>query len=326
MTRAFIIDTDTASDDAVAIIMALQAHKINLDVDVKAITVVSGNMPVDQGVKNALLCAELCGSDVPVYRGAEKPLYRTAIYAYWFHGNDGLSDKGFAPKRRTSPTPGHAVDALIETTKANPGVTWVTLGPLTNIALAVSIAPEIAKLVERVVVMGGAACTSGNVTPAAEYNIWVDPEAARIAFHAGLPLEMVGWELCRDSATLLDDEMDAIRAYGNEIARFAMDCNMRAKQAAFEQSQEPGLALPDPVAMAIALDPALATSKSTHYADVETQSELTRGMTVVDRFGVTREPMNQTAWGDIRTRPENLTVCWSLDVAGWHKMLHDILR
>ncbi|MFN8529150.1 MAG: nucleoside hydrolase [Anaerolineae bacterium] len=155
MTRAFIIDTDTASDDAVAIIMALQAKKMGIDVEVKAITVVNGNMPVDQGVKNALLSAELCGSDVPVYRGVDKALLRGPAYAFWFHGNDGLSDRGFAPQRRTTPTPGHAVDALIETIKANPGVTLVTLGPLTNVALAVQRAPEIAKLVERCVVMGG---------------------------------------------------------------------------------------------------------------------------------------------------------------------------
>lgn len=325
MTRPFIIDTDTASDDAVALIMALRAKNYGFDVDVKAITVVNGNMPVDQGVQNALYSAELCGSDVPVYRGADRPLMRAPIYAFWFHGQDGLSDRGFAPTRRTQPTPGHAVEALIETTKANPGVTLVTLGPLTNVALAVSQAPEIAPLIERCVVMGGAACTSGNVTPAAEYNIWVDPEAARIVFHSGIPVEMVGWELCRGEAALIPAEMDEIRAIGTDIARFAMDSNIRAMQAAYEQSGEYGLTLPDPVAMAIALDPSCAPERSRHYVDIETVSELTRGMTVVDRFGVSVDERNAPAWGAIVARGHNAAVCWSLDIPKWKTMLRAAL-
>lgn len=326
MTRAFIIDTDTASDDAVALIMALRARSFGYDVDVKAITVVNGNMPVDQGVQNALYSAELCGSDVPVYRGVDRPLMRAPVYAYWFHGNDGLSDRGFAPTRRIQPNPGHAVDAMIAVIKANPGITLVTLGPLTNVALAVSRAPEIAKLVERCVVMGGAACTSGNVTPAAEYNIWVDPEAARIVFHSGMPVEMAGWELCRGEAALTPAEMDEVRAIGTPLAHFAMDSNMRAMQAAYEQSGEYGLTLPDPVAMAIALDPEASPDRSRHYVDIETVSELTRGMTVVDRFGVSVDERNTIAWGDIVAREKNVTVCWSLDIPKWKAMLHAALK
>jgi len=325
MTRPFIIDTDTASDDAVALIMALQAPKMGIDIDVKAITVVNGNMPVDQGVQNALLCAELCGSDVPVYRGADRPLVRSHVFAYWFHGQDGLSDRGFAPRTRTTPTPGHAVEAMIETIKANPGITLVTLGPLTNVALAIAQAPEIIPLVERCVVMGGAACTSGNVTPAAEYNIWVCPESAKMVFRSGMRIEMVGWELCRDTATLPQAEMDEIRAIGTPLAEFAIDCNAQAMRAAAEQSGEPGLSLPDPVAMTIALDPAAAPDKTLCYVDIETQSELTRGMTVVDRFGVTPDERNAPAWGEVTAREKSVTVCWSLDVARWKTLLRQSL-
>jgi purine nucleosidase len=326
MTRAFLIDTDTASDDAVALIMALRADRAGIDVDVKAITVVNGNMPVDQGVQNALLCAELCGSDVPIYRGADRPLIRSHVFAYWFHGQDGLSDVGFAPKTRTTPTPGHAVPAMIETIKANPGITLVTLGPLTNVALALAEAPEIVALVDRCVVMGGAACTSGNVTPAAEYNIWVDPEAAKIVFRSGLKIEMVGWELCRAEATLPRSEMDEIRAIGTPLAEFAIDCNMQAMRAAAEQSGEPGLALPDPVAMTIALDPSAAPEKTLCYVDVEAQSELTRGMTVVDRFGVTPDERNAPVWGELTAKEKSVTVCWSLDVRRWKQLLRETLR
>ena len=135
-------------------------------------------------------------------------------------------------------------------------------------------------------VMGGAACRVGNVTPAAEYNMWCDPEAARIVFHSGLPIEMVGWELCRGEANLREDDMQSIRKLDTPLAHFTLDCNQAAIKANFRQSGEVGLALPDPVAMSIALDPSICTRKSRHFVDIETRSELTRGMTVVDALEV----------------------------------------
>lgn len=173
--RHFLIDTDTASDDAVAIIMALR----HPDVSVEAITVVSGNVPVDQGAKNALYTVELCGAVTPVFRGEAAPLKREAEFAQYYHGQDGLGDQGY-PDPHASPQPQHAVDAIIETVARFPGLTLVTLGPLTNVALAVQREPETMATVGRCVVMGGAACTVGNVTPAAEFNVWVDPDAAKI--------------------------------------------------------------------------------------------------------------------------------------------------
>ncbi len=163
MQRAFLIDTDTASDDAVAIIMALRA----LDVRVVAITTVAGNVDVQQSTRNALYTVELCGADVPVYTGAEKPLLRRYENATWFHGSDGLGDHGYPPPRR-APGKLHAVDAIIEAIAANPGLVIVTLAPLTNLALALAKKPNIAAKVGRCVVMGGAPCCEGNVTPAAE--------------------------------------------------------------------------------------------------------------------------------------------------------------
>jgi purine nucleosidase len=140
------------------------------DVAVRAITTVAGNVPVGQGTRNALYVAELCGSEVPVAMGAPGPLLRPHEHAEWFHGRDGLGDQGYpAPGR--APAPVHAVEAIIETVRAHPGLTLVTLGPLTNIALALCREPGIAGHVGRCVVMGGAPCCEGNVTPAAEYNI-----------------------------------------------------------------------------------------------------------------------------------------------------------
>lgn len=322
MSRAFIIDTDTASDDAVALIMALRWP----DVDVKAITVVDGNVPVDQGVKNALYTVELCGSSVPVYRGADRPLIRQTAHAEWFHGPDGFGGQNYPAAKRGAEAQ-HAVDALIEQIKANPGAVLVTLGPLTNVALAVSKAPEIAGMVSRCVVMGGAACVVGNVTPAAEYNIWVDPEAARIVFHSGLRIEMVGWEHCRGEAVLTDAEITKVRAFDTPLAHFTLDCNRTAIEAYHVQTHEVGLSLPDPVTMAIALDPGTVVKRmSAHYVEIETQSELTRGMTVVDQLGVAHDERNREVWSHLLQREPNAQVCWEVDYPRWKEILYSVLR
>lgn len=170
----------------------------------------------------------------------------------------------------------------------------VTLGPLTNVALAILQAPEIIPLVSRCVMMGGAANAVGNVTPAAEYNIWVDPDAAKIVFRSGLPIEMVGWELCRFEANINNDEINLIKSFDTPLAHYTVDCNATAIASNFKQSGEVGIALPDPVAMAVALDPDSCVKRmSKHWVDVEAQSELTRGMTVVDSLSVTAEELTK---------------------------------
>jgi purine nucleosidase len=321
MPRKFLIDTDTASDDAVALIMALRWP----DVEVEAITVVSGNVPLAQCVTNALYTTELCESDVPVYRGANRPLLREAEFADWFHGFDGLGDQNYPPPQRTAEAK-HAVDAIIDTVKANPGIVMVTLGPLTNVAMAVSRAPEIVADVSRCVVMGGAACTVGNVTPAAEFNIWVDPEAARIVFHSGLPLEMVGWELCRGDANLREEDIHYVRGLETPLAQFSIDCNTIAMKANYKQSREVGIALPDPVAMAIALDPSVVKRASKHYVEVETQSDLTRGMTIVDQLNIITDERNRALWKALTDRDPNVQVVWEIDISRWKEMLYSVLR
>ena len=231
----FLIDTDTASDDAVALIMALRHPHI----DVRAITTVAGNVPVDQAARNALYVAELCDSDAPVYVGAAKPLTRPHAPADWFHGKDGLSDRGYAPQRRT-PEKLHAVDAILQTVEANPGIVIITIGPLTNLALALDVRPSIARNVSRFIIMGGNPCCEGNVTPAAEYNIWCDPEAARTVVRSELPVELVGWHLCRGGAVLNPVEIQQVLSYKNPIATFAIECNARAIAAFHEQTGEHG--------------------------------------------------------------------------------------
>jgi purine nucleosidase len=217
--RTFLIDTDTASDDAVALVMALK----HPDVQVEAITVVGGNVPREQGVQNALYTVELCGASVPVYAGAAQPLLRPLATAQSVHGQDGMGDIGL-PLRGRSPAGEDGVSVIVETIRRHAGrITVVTLGPLTNLALALRLDPSLADKVERCVVMGGVGYGYGNVTPVAEYNLWVDPEAAKIVFEAGLPLTMVGWDLSRLYAVFEPQDAEEIRTLGTELAHFCMD-------------------------------------------------------------------------------------------------------
>jgi purine nucleosidase len=321
VSRAFLIDTDTASDDAVALIMALRAPEVR----VVAITTVAGNVGVQQSTRNALYTVELCGANVPVYTGAEKPLLRAHQNATWFHGRDGLGDHNYPLPRRPAGAL-HAVDAIIETIEANPGLVIVTLAPLTNLALALAKRPEIAAKVGRCVVMGGAPCCEGNVTPAAEYNIWVDPEAARIVMLSDFPVELVGWQLSRGEAVVNEADIARIEGFNNERARFAIECNSRARQAYKLQTGEDGISLPDPVAMCIALDPGVGTDWSEHYVDIETQSELTRGMTVVDRLNVAADDRNQAVWTPALNRGRKAKVCWAIESRRWKEALFSALQ
>jgi purine nucleosidase len=321
MKRKFLIDTDTASDDAVALIMALRSP----EVEVVGITTVAGNVEVRQASRNAIYTAELCGAMVPVFMGAENPLERAHWSADWFHGRDGLGDRGY-PAPRRAPEKMTAVDAIVELIEAHPGIVMVTLGPLTNVALALRKRPEIAKKVSRCVVMGGAPCCEGNVTPAAEYNIWCDPEAARVVARSGLPVEMVGWHLCRWEAVLNLEDIEKVLGFGTAVARFAIECNSRAQEAFHVQTGEHGISLPDPVAMAVALEESIVTSASEHYWDVETKTELTRGMTVVDRLNVAGDERNREVWAERVAEGRKGKIVWTINNQRWKEALFARLR
>jgi purine nucleosidase len=311
-----LIDTDTASDDAVALMMALRSPLV----EVVAITVVAGNIEVEQATRNALYVAELCGSHVPVYMGAAGPLVRRLETADWFHGADGLGDHGFAPAARTAEEM-DAVDAIVAMALKHPGLEVVTLGPLTNLALALEREPGIVKNISRCVVMGGAPCCEGNVTPAAEFNIWVDPEAARVVFLSGLPVEMIGWQVSRGEAVIGAEDITEILALQTEFADFAIRCNSTAEMAYGTQTGERGISLPDPIAMAVLLEPEICVDASMRYVEIETGSGLTRGMTVVDRLGVGGDARNRAVWGEAVARGRKVSVCWAIDVAGWKAAL-----
>lgn len=261
-------------------------------VQVDAITVVAGNVPLDQAVQNALYTVELCGRSVPVYGGMAGPLLRPLETAQNVHGADGMGDIGLPLCGRT-PAPGHAVDRLVELINAHPGeFTLVTLGPLTNVAMALLRDPSLAKKVKECIMMGGTGQGPGNVTPVAEFNFWVDPEAVQIVLGSGMPLKMVGWDISYTYATFGPAESDRLRGIGTPLAHFCVDIQRVLNQFCLETTKLEGYDLPDPIAMAVALDPSTATDVRPLYVAVETGGAWCRGQTVVDHLGVTGRPAN----------------------------------
>ena len=286
--RHFLIDTDTASDDAVALVMALR----HLGVQIEAITIVAGNVPVDQGVQNALYTLELCQQDVPVFRGMASPLSRPLETAQFVHGEDGMGDIGLPLSGRQT-TGDNAVEVIIDTIHRRARqITLVTLGPLTNIAAALEIDPGITREVSRCVIMGGTGRGHGNVTPVAEYNFWADPEAAKIVFESGMPITMVGWDISRTYATLNPEETAQLRGFNTPLASYCVDIQGSVLHYAVNQSRLPGFDLPDPIAMAVALNPAVAPETRSLFVAIEADSELCRGQSVVDHYDITGQPPN----------------------------------
>ena len=286
--RHFLIDTDTASDDAVALVMALR----HPGVIIEAITVVAGNVPVAQGVQNALYTVELCGQSIPVYRGMSAPLARPLETAQYVHGEDGMGDIGL-PLSGRQPAGGNAINVMIDTIHRFAGdITLVTLGPLTYIATALRQDPSIAREVRDCVIMGGTGRGHGNVTPVAEYNFWADPEAAKIVFEAGMPITMVGWDISRTYATVNPAEAAQLRGFNTQQASYSVDSQGPEQHYAVNQSRLPGFDLPDPIAMAVALNPDVATEVRSRFVAIEAQSELCRGQSVVDHFNILKQNPN----------------------------------
>lgn len=275
--RKFFIDTDTATDDAVALLIALTQP----DIDVLGLSIVAGNCPAPSATQNALYTCELLGKKIPVHVGAARPLMRELETAQHVHGVDGMGDIGLSLTGRT-PTSYHGVQAIIDVIMNNPGeIELVTLGPLTNLALAIQLEPRIVTNVKRVVVMGGTAVLPGNITPLAEFNFWVDPEAAHIVVNSGIYFEMAGWDISVAHAVIDDDLAAELRTLG-PLGEFAIDIQKVLRQFCIESSQLAGFDLPDPIAMAIAIDPSIATKEASLYVDVIPGDGPARGQTVVD--------------------------------------------
>lgn len=289
MRRKIIIDTDPGQDDAVAILLALGSPT---EIEVLGIVAVAGNVGLKQNAKNALQVVELCGKiDTPVYAGCEGPMRRKLVTAEYVHGKTGL-DGPTLPEPKIKLREQHGVDFIIETIRREPEktVTLCALGPLTNLGMAFVKAPDIKERVQEIVLMGGGLFEGGNVTPAAEFNIFVDPEAADIVFHSGIPITQVPLDV---SHFMLSTRarVERFRELGNRtgIATAEMlEFFERFDEAKYGWEGGP---LHDPCVIAYLLKPDLFVGKHVNVV-IETSSELTRGMTVVDFWGVTGRVKN----------------------------------
>ena len=295
MAQKIIIDTDPGQDDAVAILLALASPEL----DILGITTVAGNVPLALTTKNARIICELAGRpDVPVYTGCDSPLARDLVTAENVHGKTGL-DGPALPDPKMPVQDAHAVDFIVETLRKEPvgSVTLCPIGPLTNIAMALTRAPEIASRVAQIVLMGGAYFEVGNTTPAAEFNIYVDPEAADIMFKSGIDIVVMPLDVTH-KALATRARVDAFRALGTPVGQAVAELTDFFERFDKEKYGSEGAPLHDPCVIAYLLDPALFSGRHVNV-EIETGSALTRGMTVADWWGVTDRPANALFIGDV---------------------------
>lgn len=280
--KKIIIDTDCGSDDAMAIAMALN----DPNYEIIMITTVSGNVRMEQATINSLTTIEYADTyEPPVYRGCDALLFKPWVGAAETHGMDGMGDLGYEPKRLKA-AEGNAVIKMLEALRASePGeIDIVTLGTLTNIAIAIRLDYEAMKKAGKIVMMGTAGLGPGNVTPVAEFNIWQDAEAAKIVVESGLEnLIFVGWDACCDDAMLTPEEVDEIRNSG-ELGKFSIDCNKQLMELNQERFGGNYLDMADPAAMAAALYPECIEHCEKYYCEVDVTNGPSYGNVLVDRM------------------------------------------
>ncbi len=294
--RKIIIDTDPGQDDAVAILLALASPE---DLDVLGITAVAGNVPLPLTEKNARIVCELAGKpEMKVFAGCDAPLKRKLVTAEHVHGKTGLDGPPMADPTMTLQDQ-HAVDFIIDTLRNEPAgtVTLCPVGPLTNIATAFERAPDIIERVQEIVLMGGAYFAVGNITPAAEFNIYVDPEAAKIVFDSGVPLVVMPLDVTHKALTT-KPRIDAFRAMGTKVGDMVAAWTDFFERFDMEKYGSEGAPLHDPCTIAYLIKPELFSGRFINV-EIETQSELTLGMTVADWWRVSGREANAMFMGDI---------------------------
>ena len=293
--RKIIIDTDPGQDDAVAILLALASPEL----EVLGLTCVAGNVALPLTARNARVVCELAGRpDLPVFAGCAAPLRRDLVTAEYVHGNSGL-DGIVLPEPAMALQPVHAVEFLIESLRGQPAgtVTLCPLGPLTNIATAMTRAPDIVPRIAEIVLMGGGCFEGGNITPAAEFNIYVDPEAADIVFKSGVPLVMIPLDVTHKALTTRA-RVEAFRALGTQAGHAVASWTDFFERFDMAKYGSDGAPLHDPCVIAYLLRPDLFSGRHVNV-EIETLSALTRGMTVIDWWRVTDRPANAMVIGDV---------------------------
>ena len=294
--RKIIIDTDPGQDDAVAILLALASPE---DIEVLGITAVAGNVPLELTQKNARVVCELAGkTDVPVFAGCDRPMGRQLVTAEHVHGKTGL-DGPSLPNPVMPLQDQHAVDFIIDTLRREDSgtVTLCVLGPLTNIATAFEKAPDVIERVQQIILMGGAYFEVGNITPTAEFNIYVDPEAAEITFKSGVDIVVLPLDVTH-KALVTQPRNDAFRDLDTPCGIAVAQMTDFFERFDKEKYGSSGAPLHDPCVTAYLIAPELFSGRHINV-EIETQSDLTRGMTVADWWGVTDRPANATFIGDL---------------------------
>ena len=293
--QSLIIDTDPGQDDAVAILLALASPEINL----LGITTVAGNVPLALTQENARKICDLAGrTDMQVFAGLDRPLVRPLVTAEHVHGRTGL-DGPVLPDPETPLQEQHAVDYIIDTLRREPAgsVTLAPIGPLSNIAMAMQRAPDIIPRIRQIILMGGAYFEVGNITPAAEFNIYVDPHAAKVVFASGVPVTMMPLDVTHKALTRTD-RVAALRTIGNRtgvaVAEM-LEFFERFDEAKYGSDGGP---LHDPCTVAWMIAPDIFNGLPC-YVEIETASPLTMGMTVVDWWQVSSRPHNALVIGDL---------------------------
>jgi inosine-uridine nucleoside N-ribohydrolase len=323
MIHHVIIDTDPGVDDALALILALQSPELY----VEAITTVSGNVHVDLATQNTLTVLGLFPPErrPPVAKGADRPLARSSETAAHVHGDDGLggvsrlcaaAGQPRYPPVSPAPWPGDAVTCLLDLIRRSPGeLTLIALGPLTNLAHALHRDMHVVRQLAGVVIMGGAVTVPGNVTPVAEFNIYVDPEAAQVVFSSGLPITLIGLDVTEQVRLTAEMIAQHISPRGSQLSQFVVECTAQTIQYSTREERQPGMAMHDPLAVGALIDPAIIRTVPL-TVQVETQGEFTTGMLVADRRALRRD----------RKAPANVNVALEVEATRFLEMFLNRLQ
>ncbi|WP_338600711.1 nucleoside hydrolase [Sulfolobus tengchongensis] len=308
--RHFIIDCDTAEDDILSLYLLLKNN-----IDVVGVTIVEGNIPFEQEVKNALWALEQINRDIPVYPGSKRPLIKNFMTVEKVHGKGGIGDILVEPKRFNAQGK-HASLAIIDLAEKYKGeLEFLAISPLTNLALAYLLDNSIVRKIKRVWIMGGSIFSIGNITPVAEFNIWVDPDAAKIVFDAGFNITLVPWDVIINYP-VTDEEWNLIKNMRTKMSELYIMMYSHYRQYSSNIQKINGHPHPDAITTAIAIDERIATRKEKRFVAIDNTDGITRGMTLVDRFDA------DTRWSD---KP-NAEVVYEIDKKKFMEKIIDLLN
>ncbi|MFP3260415.1 MAG: nucleoside hydrolase [Sulfolobus sp.] len=308
MKRHFVIDCDTAEDDIMSLFMLIRNG-----VSVEGVTIVEGNISYEQEINNALWALEFIkGEDIKVYPGSDRPLVKNFRSVEEVHGKGGIGDKIVKPQRLRAENK-KAVDAIVELADRYAGkLEFLAISPLTNLALAYLKDKSIVDKIKKVWVMGGTVWGRGNITPVAEYNIWVDPDAAKIVFNSGFNITMVPWDVIVNYP-IDDDTWEKIKRMGTQMSKFYVEIYSHYREYSMKNEKIGGTPHPDLITTAVALNKDVIKKSEKHYVDVENCDCLTRGMTVIDYLSIwKKEP--------------NVEVVYEINKGKFLEMLFDLLN